>query len=68
MALSSCLVCSGFRAQQTVAACCRSGSGGLFPYLESGGEFGAVVGSSHPGPERAEGRGDTAERGQKPLR
>lgn len=36
--LSSCLMCSGFRAQQTIAVCCRSGSESLFcdliPYLE----------------------------------
>ena len=59
-----------FQAQQTLTACCRSGSQGLFgdliPHPESGGEFGAVIGGSHPMSGRAEVRGDTAERDEKP--
>ena len=57
--------------QKTIAACCRSGSGSVFgdliPYLESGSEFGAVIGGSHPVTWRSEVRRDATERGQKPL-
>ena len=49
----------------------RSGSGVQFsdftPHLESGADFGAVVGGVHPVAGRAEVRGDATERGQKPL-
>ena len=70
--LSSCLVCSSFPARKIVTRCRRSGSSGLFgdliPHPESSGEFGAVGGGAHPVTGRAEMRGDTAERGEEPLR
>ena len=71
-ALSSCLGYSSFRARQTVTRWHRSGSGGVFgdliPYLESGGEVGAVGGGGHAVSWWAEVWGDTTERGEEPLR
>ncbi len=60
-----------FRAQKGITRNDRSGSDGLFddliPHLESDGGFGSVVDGSHAVAGWAEVRGDTTERGQKPL-
>ena len=42
--------------------------GDLIPCLESGGEFGAVVGGAHAVPRWAEVWGNATERREKPLR
>lgn len=69
--MSSCLGSSCFRVQQGITQSGRSGSDGLFgdliPYLESGADFGAVIGGGHPVSGRAEVRRDPAERGKKSL-
>lgn len=69
--LSSCLEYSSFGVRQGIARGGRSGSDGLFgdliPYLESDGQFGAVVGGSHPVPGWAEVRRDPAEHCEESL-
>ena len=49
MALSSCLVCSSFRAQRTVARCRRPGGGGVFGKFS--GNLGSRTGWSSPVPD-----------------
>lgn len=71
LVLSSCLEYSSFGVRQGIARGGRSGSDGLFgdliPYLESDGQFGAVVGGSHPVPGWAEVRRDPAEHCEESL-